>query len=92
MSDHRSARNPAAEGPVLTVQGLDAGYGDLQVLYDVHLEVQAGERVLVFGPNGAGKSTLMKAIFGLVRPCGGASNSGARRSAPCHRSKSWPWG
>ncbi len=72
MSDHRSAHNPATEGPVLAVKGLDAGYGDLQVLYDVHLEVRAGERVLVFGPNGAGKSTLMKAIFGLVRPWQGS--------------------
>lgn len=53
--------------PVLEVTSLDAGYGDLQVLYDVHLEVRRGERVLVFGPNGAGKSTLMKAVFGLIR-------------------------
>lgn len=52
--------------PVLEVRGLDAGYDDLQILYDVELYVDAGERVLVFGPNGAGKSTLMKAIFGLV--------------------------
>jgi ABC-type branched-subunit amino acid transport system ATPase component len=57
-----------SSSPLLEVQALDAGYGDLQVLYDVHIEVRPGERVLVFGPNGAGKSTLMKAIFGLVSP------------------------
>jgi len=57
-----------SDSPILEVRGLDAGYGDLQVLYNVRIEVRPGERVLVFGPNGAGKSTLMKAIFGLVRP------------------------
>jgi len=54
--------------PVLQVSGLNAGYGDLQVLYDINLEVHPGERVLIFGPNGAGKSTLMKAVSGLIRP------------------------
>lgn len=72
MSDDRSVHSTAAEGPVLAVKGLNAGYGDLQVLYDVHLEVRPGERVLVFGPNGAGKSTLMKAIFGLIQPWQGS--------------------
>jgi len=58
----------STDTPILKVTSLNAGYGDLQILYDVHLEVRPGERVLVFGPNGAGKSTLMKAIFGLIRP------------------------
>jgi len=51
----------------LEVEGLDAGYGPLQILYGVTLHVGAGEQVLVFGPNGAGKSTLMKALVGLVK-------------------------
>lgn len=57
--------------PLLRVEHLDAGYGPLQILFDVSLEVGEGEQVLVFGPNGAGKSTLMKALLGLVRPSAG---------------------
>ena len=56
---------------MLEVDGLDAGYGDLQVLYDVDLEVESGEYVVVVGPNGAGKSTVMKAVFGLATYMGG---------------------
>ncbi|HRP48245.1 MAG: ABC transporter ATP-binding protein [Trueperaceae bacterium] len=57
--------------PLLRVEQLDAGYGPLQILFGVSLEVGADEQVLVFGPNGAGKSTLMKALLGLVRPTAG---------------------
>lgn len=55
---------------MLDVQGLNAFYGDVQVLWDVGLNVTEGEIVSVIGPNGAGKSTLLKAIMGLVRPRG----------------------
>ncbi|WP_435162174.1 ABC transporter ATP-binding protein [Halorubrum sp. SY-15] len=51
---------------LLHVEALDAGYGDLEVLSDVHLRVDDGEYVTVVGPNGAGKSTAMKAIVGLA--------------------------
>jgi len=51
---------------LLDVAGLDAGYGDLQVLTDVDLHVDDGEYVTVVGPNGAGKSTAMKSVFGLA--------------------------
>ncbi|HEX7002435.1 MAG TPA: ABC transporter ATP-binding protein, partial [Trueperaceae bacterium] len=57
--------------PLLVVEGLDAGYGPLQILFGVSLQVGEGEQVLVFGPNGAGKSTLMKALLGLVTPSAG---------------------
>lgn len=56
---------------LLSVEKLSGGYGDMQVLYDVSLQVQEGELVSIIGPNGAGKSTLMKTIFGLLRPWGG---------------------
>jgi len=55
-----------AENSLLAVRNLDAGYGDLQILYDVHLDVANGEYVTIVGPNGAGKSTVMKSVFGLT--------------------------
>src|SRR3989442_12981345 len=56
---------------MLRVEALDAGYGALQVLWGVSLEVGEGEVVSLIGPNGAGKTTLIKAIVGLVRSRGG---------------------
>ena len=57
---------------LLDVSRLDAGYGDLQVLSDVDLDVGPGEYVAVVGPNGAGKSTAMKAVFGLANRMNGS--------------------
>jgi branched-chain amino acid transport system ATP-binding protein len=51
---------------MLSLAGISAGYGSFQALFDVSLEVGAGEAVGVIGPNGAGKTTLMRAISGLV--------------------------
>ncbi|HEX6158006.1 MAG TPA: ABC transporter ATP-binding protein [Burkholderiales bacterium] len=56
---------------MLEVRGLRAGYGRAQVLFDVDLEVRAGEVVALLGRNGAGKSTTLKAIMGLVRATAG---------------------
>jgi branched-chain amino acid transport system ATP-binding protein len=56
---------------LLKVRGLDAGYGDLQVLSDVDLDVRDSEYVTIVGPNGAGKSTVMKSVFGLTNRMGG---------------------
>jgi branched-chain amino acid transport system ATP-binding protein len=55
----------------LEVRGLSAGYGRAQVLFDIDLEVSAGEVVALLGRNGAGKSTTLKAIMGLVPPLSG---------------------
>jgi branched-chain amino acid transport system ATP-binding protein len=51
----------------MTIRGLEAGYGDVQVLWGIDLDVGAGEIVCVIGSNGAGKSTLLRTISGLVR-------------------------
>ena len=59
------------EDSLLTVRGLDAGYGDLQILTGVDLDVRDGEYVTIVGPNGAGKSTVMKSVFGLTNRMGG---------------------
>ena len=53
---------------MLELRSVDAGYGTFQALFDVSLEVKAGEAVGVIGPNGAGKTTLMRVISGLIRP------------------------
>ncbi len=56
---------------MLNVHGLNFSYGDLQVLWDVDLEVRQGEIVTVVGANGAGKSTTLKNISRLVQPQSG---------------------
>ncbi|WP_232701214.1 ABC transporter ATP-binding protein [Halobacterium wangiae] len=67
----RDATLPEGEAGILAVRDLDAGYGDLQVLTDVDLDVRDGEYVTIVGPNGAGKSTVMKSVFGLTTYMGG---------------------
>jgi branched-chain amino acid transport system ATP-binding protein len=57
---------------LLDVDGLDAGYDDLQILEDLDLRIQGGEYVVIVGPNGAGKSTAMKSVFGLTTHMGGS--------------------
>ncbi len=56
---------------MLRIENLDFSYGDLQVLWDVSVEVREGEVVTVVGANGAGKSTLLKNVSRLVRPRSG---------------------
>ena len=51
---------------MLEIRNLNAHYGHSQVLYDISIDVKAGEFVSIIGANGAGKSTLMKVIMGLV--------------------------
>ena len=72
---------------MLRVQGLSVAYGDFQVLWDVSLEVRAGEIVALLGPNGAGKSTLLNSVSGLVRPAQGRIEFDGRRvdALPAHQ-------
>jgi len=53
---------------LLSVEGVTAGYEQMEILHDVSIEVRPGEIVTLIGPNGAGKSTLMKTVFGLLKP------------------------
>jgi branched-chain amino acid transport system ATP-binding protein len=57
---------------MLHVKGLNAGYGNIQVLRDIALEVTEGEVICLIGSNGAGKSTTMGALSGLLRPVSGS--------------------
>lgn len=56
---------------MLTLEAIDAGYGPVQVLRALSLEVRAGEVLCLMGRNGAGKSTTLKAIMGLVEVSAG---------------------
>jgi branched-chain amino acid transport system ATP-binding protein len=51
---------------LLQVTGLSTGYGQMQILWDVALDVAQGERVVILGANGAGKTTLLKTLVGLL--------------------------
>lgn len=55
----------------LEVKNIDVFYGDVQVIFDLSLEVIEGEVVSIIGGNGAGKSTLLKTISGLMHPAKG---------------------
>jgi branched-chain amino acid transport system ATP-binding protein len=68
--------------PKLSVSRLQAGYGDVQVLWDVTLEVGPGELVCIIGSNGAGKTTLMRCISGLLAPTAGDIRVDGRAMAP----------
>lgn len=63
---------------LLEVKDLQAGYGRARILFDVSLELAAGEVVMLAGRNGAGKSTTLKAIMGLVERSGNVRCSGKR--------------
>lgn len=56
---------------MLSVRHLQASYGAAQVLFDISLEVSAGEVVTLLGRNGMGKTTTVRSIMGLLRPRGG---------------------
>src|SRR5215213_3080945 len=52
---------------MLQAEGMSAGYGTVEVIWDIDLEVREGEIVALVGSNGAGKTTLLRAVSGLVR-------------------------
>jgi branched-chain amino acid transport system ATP-binding protein len=56
---------------MLSLRGISAGYAGFQALFDISLEVKAGETVAVIGPNGAGKTTLLRVISRLIDPSAG---------------------
>ena len=56
---------------MLAVRGLYSGYGKIEVLHDVSLDILQGQIITLIGANGAGKTTLLKAISGLLRPTAG---------------------
>ena len=65
--------SPDADGEtLLELEGVDSGYGEVQVLDDLSMHLDAGEIVCLIGPNGAGKSTVLRTAFGLLEPWTGS--------------------
>jgi branched-chain amino acid transport system ATP-binding protein len=65
----------------LSIQDLRAGYGNLDILNGVDLEVPGGQFVALMGPNGAGKSTLLKTLYGMTTIKGGSIGWGGKNIA-----------
>ncbi len=56
-----------ADGPAyVSIEGLKAGYGKMEILHDIDLRVAKGQSLCLIGPNGAGKSTILHSIFGFT--------------------------
>jgi branched-chain amino acid transport system ATP-binding protein len=61
---------------MLKVNSINVAYGDVEVLHEVSLDINAGELVAVIGANGAGKTTMLRTISGLLRPKDGTITFG----------------
>jgi branched-chain amino acid transport system ATP-binding protein len=72
---------------MLSLRSISADYGSFRALFDISLDVAAGEAVGVIGPNGAGKTTLMRVISGLLPPKSGEMTFEGRSIAglPAHK-------
>lgn len=71
--------------PLLSIAGLQSGYGDVQVLWGVDLAVYEGEIACIVGSNGAGKTTLLRTISGLISATEGSivfGNSRIEKASP----------
>ena len=64
---------------MLALRNISAGYAGFQALFDVSLEVRAGETVAVIGPNGAGKTTLLRVVSRLIDATAGEMTMEGRR-------------
>ena len=69
-----SSSQPTASNskPLLSVENIEAFYGEFQALFGLSMDVSAGETVAIIGANGAGKTTLMRSIAGALPPANGS--------------------
>src|SRR5271170_4308615 len=70
MADVKMANAAATKSvsgrPVLSVQNLEAWYGESHILHGVNFDVNGGEVVTLLGRNGAGKTTTLKSVMGII--------------------------
>lgn len=78
MEEHRRQQAAPETIPALQVRNIDFSYGNVQVLFDVSLDVYRGEVLALLGTNGAGKSTILRVIAGLGTPSRGVIRLGGR--------------
>lgn len=64
--DDAAVKALAGGAPLLSIEGLRAGYGKMEILHDFTLHVAAGRSLCLIGPNGAGKSTVLHSIYGFT--------------------------
>jgi branched-chain amino acid transport system ATP-binding protein len=57
---------------ILTVKDIESGYGEVQILWGLSMELQPGKLTTLVGSNGSGKTTLLRSVTGLVRPWKGS--------------------
>lgn len=68
----------AAGEPLLTIEGLVAGYGKMEILHEFDLMVGRGQSLCLIGPNGAGKSTVLHSIYGFTNITKGTIRMGGK--------------
>jgi len=64
---------------MLTIKNLSAGYGKVQVLHGIDIDVPKGKVVTLIGSNGAGKTTTMRAVSGMIKPTAGEITLNGKR-------------
>ncbi|QBC31740.1 MULTISPECIES: ABC transporter ATP-binding protein [Pandoraea] len=64
---------------MLSIRNLQAGYGKVQVLHGIDIDVPSGQVVTLIGSNGAGKTTTMRAVSGMIKPMAGEITLGDKR-------------
>ncbi|VVE11345.1 ABC transporter ATP-binding protein [Pandoraea anhela] len=64
---------------MLSIRNLQAGYGKVQVLHGIDIDVPGGQVVTLIGSNGAGKTTTMRAVSGMIKPSSGEITLGDKR-------------
>jgi len=66
--------NQYADGPIISIKGMNKFYDDFQALTDIDLDVNVGERIVICGPSGSGKSTLIRCLNRLEAHQSGSVN------------------
>ncbi len=78
---------PTSEKPLLAVNSISVFYGDIQVIFDLSMEVEVGEIVTLIGSNGSGKTTMVNTISGVLKPRTGDIHyrGGSILKTPAHK-------